>query len=64
MGQLFNFADWKIDGMFVFVVVLAYFLGNISPSSLQGRRGLILRKKDPAMPERRIRCAYWGEKLL
>lgn len=46
MGQLFNFADWKIDGMFVFVVVLAYFLGNISPSTLLARaKGLDIKKE-------------------
>ncbi len=37
MEQIFTFTDWKIDGMFLFVVVLAYFLGNISPSTLLAR---------------------------
>ena len=44
MGQAFDFSGWNVDGMFVFVVVLAYFLGNISPSTLLARaQGLDLK---------------------
>ena len=43
--------------------VIAYFIGNISPSTIMAKKqGIDIKKRAAAMPGPRTRCGSWARK--